>query len=176
MVRLLETGRADVGIFERYEALVAVSEAHPLADQEEIALADLADRDWVVPPPHEGSMRAPFLGACEAAGFTARTRHFTSDASTARSLVQRGAVSTAPGKSKSGGGIVVRRLAGDPLHVELLFGARADVIGTAADALFSCAARAYVALLDRNPDLPRWWAEHPEAHGEIDAVLARNHS
>lgn len=89
VVRLLETGRADVGIFERFEGyepgaegradgltvrrlvvepvLVAVSEADPLADQEEIALADLADRDWVVPPPHEDSMRAAFSRRAEAA-------------------------------------------------------------------------------------------------------------
>ncbi|MGH3951217.1 MAG: LysR family transcriptional regulator [Pseudonocardiaceae bacterium] len=192
VLRLLETGHADVGLFERFDGyegssteglhvrrlvvepvLVAVSEHDPLAQHDEIELGALADRDWVVPPPHEDSQRAAFLGACEAAGFTPRMRHFTSDTSSARSLVQRGAVSTATGQSKSGGGIVVRRLVGDPLLVELLFGARADAIGQSADVLFACAARAYLALLDRNPDLPRWWEQHPEAHGELDAALGR---
>lgn len=193
VVRLLQTGRADVGVFERFEGyespvsdgvavrrlvvepvLVAVSEEDELAGHDEIRLADLAEREWVVPPPYEDSLRGAFLAACESAGFTPRMRHFTSDASTARTLVQRGAVSTAGGQSRSGGGIVVRRLAGDPLLVELLFGARTEVIGGAADSLFAAAARAYVALLDRNPDLPGWWDRHPEAHREIDAILGRD--
>jgi DNA-binding transcriptional LysR family regulator len=190
VLQLLGTGRADVGIFERFDGMdhqvaggaelrrfvskpvyIALSEADPLAGGAEVELGDLASRDWVVPPPHEHGIRGMWLGACDRAGFTPRMRHFTSDASTARTLVERGAVSEADASSKGGGGIVIRPLAGTPLVVETMFGARRDVLGDAVEDLFACAARAYVQTISRNPHYVRWWREHPESHSEIDAAL-----
>jgi hypothetical protein len=38
--------------------------------------------------------------------------------------------------------------------------------------VFTAAARAYRAVLPRNPGYAKWWEEHPEAHREIDAALS----
>ncbi|MGH3434844.1 MAG: LysR family transcriptional regulator [Sciscionella sp.] len=188
---LLVTGRVDVALFERFEALstlrhagitvrefsvepqfVAVAEWHPTAGNDAIDLAELARCDWVVPPPHENGQRQQLTEACEAAGFTPRVRHFTSEASTARTLVAQGAVSLATAGSKDGGGLVVRRLTGDPIMTELLFATRdSGWFAERADALFACAARAHQTTVDRNPAFRQWWDEHPEAHPAVEAAL-----
>lgn len=70
IVDMLEAGEIHVALFEFFDgmharnlagielrklvtepAFVAVSETDPLAAQEEVDLAQLADRDWVTPPP-----------------------------------------------------------------------------------------------------------------------------
>jgi DNA-binding transcriptional LysR family regulator len=154
--------------------LIAVAEDHPLARQDVVDLAQLADCDWVVPPPRDNPCRQRLLAACYAAGFTPRLRHFTNDMATARQLVTHGAVSLADGASRSGDGIAVRPLTGDPLICELLFATRlADPAAEAADELFRAAASGYLTTLDRNPAyLRRWWTEHPDSHTAIDAALA----
>jgi DNA-binding transcriptional LysR family regulator len=153
--------------------LIALADGHPLARRSAVDLADLADCDWVVPPPHDNPFRRRLLAACNEAGFTPRLRHFTNDTSTARQLTSHGAVSLADAASRPGDGITVRPLAGDPLICEILFANRlADPSAQTADDLFRAAAYGYLSTLDRNPQyLRRWWNEHPESRAAIDQAL-----
>ena len=154
--------------------LIALADTHPLARQDAVDLADLADCDWVVPPPRDNPCRQRLLAACHAAGFAPRLRHFTNDTATARQLVIHGAVSLADAASRSGEGLTVRPLIGEPLISELLFATRAaDPPPETADDLFRAAAHGYLSTLDRNPPyLRQWWAAHPDAHAPIDLALA----
>jgi DNA-binding transcriptional LysR family regulator len=153
--------------------LIALADSHPLARRGTVDLADLADCDWVVPPPHDNPFRRRLLAACSEAGFIPRLRHFTNDTSSARQLTSHGAVSLADAASRSGDGITVRPLTGEPLVCEIMFATRlADPSAETADELFLAAARGYLSTLDRNPPyLRRWWNEHPESHAFIDRAL-----
>ncbi|GLZ34404.1 LysR family transcriptional regulator [Lentzea sp. NBRC 105346] len=147
---------------------VAVSEHDPLAHQDEIDLAQLASHDWVTPPAEQMSNRLHLIRACADAGFTPRLTHHTNEAGMARGLVANGAVSLASAPSRTGDGIVIRRLRGMPLMTDLYVATRREspVAGRAHE-VFACAADAYQSVLDRNPDYRRWWDAHPEAHPEI---------
>lgn len=189
---MLAAGLVDVAVCERFDdesaqdvagirlrtlvfepMLVAISEGHPLAARDAIDLADLAGCDWVVPPAHDNPYRRKLRLACQAAGFTPRVRHLTNDPSTASMLVSHGAVSVAAAASKSGNGLVVRPLTGEPLITEILFATRTgDPPAEVADELFRAAAAGYLATLDRNPPyLRRWYTEHPDSHAAIDLAL-----
>jgi DNA-binding transcriptional LysR family regulator len=178
-VRSEDLGSGDIpGIrlrtLTREPVLIALADSHPLARRVTVDLADLAACDWVVPPPHDNPFRRRLLSACTEAGFTPRLRHFTNDTSTARQLTSHGAVSLADAASRSGDGITVRPLTGEPLICELMFATRlTDPPAETADDLFRAAARGYLTTLDRNPPyLRRWWNEHPESHATIDLALA----
>lgn len=147
---------------------VAVSENDPLAAEDEIDLAQLASHDWVTPPADQMGNRLQLFRACADAGFTPRLTHHTTEAGMARGLVANGAVSLASAPSRTGDGIVIRRLRGLPLMSDLYVATHRDspVAGRAHE-VFACAAAAYKSVLDRNPDYRRWWDAHPEAHPEI---------
>jgi len=191
LLELLVSGQVQLGVLDRFEGLerrelrgleirrlvsepqfVALPETDPLAAQAEVDLAQLADRDWVAPPDEFVGNRLQIFTVCAAAGFTPRFTHHVNEASTARSLVANGAVSFALPQSRSGDGIVIRPLRGAPLMVDLMLATRREgpAAGRAHD-VFAAAARAYRAVLPRNPGYARWWEEHPEAHREIDAAL-----
>ncbi|WP_367132717.1 LysR family transcriptional regulator [Saccharothrix sp. HUAS TT1] len=191
LLELLVSGKVQLGVLDRFEGLerrelrgleirrlvsepqfVALPETDPLAERAEVDLAQLADRDWVAPPDEFIGNRLQIFAACAAAGFTPRFTHHVNEASTARSLVANGAVSFALPQSRSGEGIVIRPLRGAPLMVDLMLATRREgpAAGRAHD-VFTAAARAYRAVLPRNPGYARWWEEHPEAHREIDAAL-----
>jgi DNA-binding transcriptional LysR family regulator len=192
LLGLLTSGKVDVALVERFDGIephhldgltvrtlateplfIGLAEDHPAIRGDEVDLADLAESDWVLPPPHENGVRWRLLAACEAAGFTPNVRHHTSEAATARSLIVRGAVCIAAAGSKPGGGIAVLPMRGDPIHVTTLFAMRADdPLVPHLDGLFRCAAAAYLTLVDRNPLFRRWWDQHPEAHAELDTALA----
>lgn len=191
LLELLVSGQVQLGVLERFEGLdrrelrglevrrlvsepqfVALPETDPLAELEEVDLARLAGRDWVTPPDEVLGHRLQLLTVCAAAGFTPRFTHHVNEAGIARSLVAGGAVSFALPQSRGGDGIVIRPLRGAPLMVDLLLATRREgpAAGRAHD-VFIAAARAYRAVLPRNPGYAKWWEEHPEAHREIDAAL-----
>lgn len=191
LLELLVSGQVQLGVLDRFEGMerrelrgleirrlvsepqfVALPEDDPLGEREEVDLAWLADRDWVSPPDEFVGNRLQIFTACAEAGFTPRFTHHVNEASTARSLVANGAVSFALPQSRSGDGIVIRPLRGAPIMVDLMLATRREgpAAGRAHD-VFTAAARAYRAVLPRNPGYAKWWAEHPEAHREIDAAL-----
>ncbi|SDI64105.1 DNA-binding transcriptional regulator, LysR family [Actinokineospora alba] len=188
---LVASGRADVAVFEWFEGVdqrklsgvevrslvrepqfVGLSEDDPLAGADEIDLADLARRDWVVPPPEEDGLRIQLRHACDAAGFLPRLTHQVSDARTAMTLTADGAVCLLQPASIDGYGVVVRPLRGTPLITPVLLAIRSD--GPWADRrheLTACVAHAYSTIVARNPYYAKWWIDHPEHHAELDAAL-----
>lgn len=191
LLELLVAGQVQLAVFDRFEGMeqrelrgievrtlvtepqfVALPDWDPLGEQEEVELGQLADRDWVSPPAEQIGQRVQIFQACADAGFTPRLTHHVNEASTARSLVARGAVSFASAPSRSGDGIVIRPLRGAPLMTDLLVATRREgpAAGRAHE-VFACAARAYRSILPRNPGYARWWEEHPEAHADLDAAL-----
>ncbi|KAA2263013.1 LysR family transcriptional regulator [Solihabitans fulvus] len=191
LLEMLMAGRVHLAVFERFDGMrqrelrgielrtlltepqfVAVGERNPLAARESIDLGDLADSDWVMPPPEQNTMRMQLHAACHAVGFTPRITHHTTESSTARGLVSDGAVSLAAPSSRSGDGIAIRPLRGDPLSVQILVATRSDgMLAGRAHEVFACAAHAYRAVVDRNPTYARWWIDHPEAHPDLDTAL-----
>ncbi len=191
LLELLAAGTVQLAVFDRFEGMeqrelrgievrtlvtepqfVALPDWDPLAEQEEVDLAQLADRDWVAPPADKIGQRVQIFQACSDAGFTPRLAHHVNEAGTARGLVAGGAVSFAAAPSRSGDGIVIRPLRGAPIKTDLLVATRREgpAAGRAHD-VFACAARAYRSILPRNPRYERWWEEHPEQHAELDAAL-----
>ena len=191
LLELLAAGQVQLAVFDRFEGMeqrelrgievrtlvtepqfVALPDWDPLGEQEEVDLAQLADRDWVAPPAEQIGQRVQIFQACADAGFTPRLAHHVNEAGTARGLVAGGAVSFAAAPSRSGDGIVIRPLRGAPLMTDLLVATRREgpAAGRAHE-VFACAARAYRWILPRNPGYERWWAEHPEAHADLDAAL-----
>lgn len=126
-------------------------------------LADLADDDWVLPPPHEHGVRWRFLAACEAAGFTPKVPHHTSDSSTGRGLVAQGAVALALAGAP-GNGLAIRALQGDPIMAELLLAKRReDELHGTFDEVLRCARQAHQAVVDSDPVFAAWWQDHAGA-------------
>ncbi len=151
---------------------VGLSEDDPLAEADEVELADLARRDWVVPPPEEDGLRIQLRHACDAAGFLPRLTHQVSDARTAMTLTAGGAVCLLQPASIDAGGVVVRPLRGTPLITPVLLALRSD--GPWADRrheIIACVAHAYSTIVPRNRYYAKWWIDHPEHHAELDAAL-----
>ncbi|MFI9815180.1 LysR family transcriptional regulator [Saccharothrix variisporea] len=191
LLDLLVSGQLHLAVLDRFEGIerrelrgleirsllreplfIALPEQDPLGQDDEVDLARLADRDWVSPPEDVLGNRLGVFAACAEAGFTPRLTHRVNEAATAWQLVANGAVAFAQPHSQSRDGVVVRPLKGSPLVVDLLLATRHEgpAAGRAHE-VFLCAARAYHDLLPRNPHYQRWWAAHPEAHGELDAAL-----
>jgi len=90
-VAQLPAARPELASLELFsEDLVAVVAAdHPLAHQQDVALADLADQPFVLP--WEGyELRATVVNACEAAGFTPRVGAEAGDLDTVLRFVGAG--------------------------------------------------------------------------------------
>ncbi len=68
---------------------LALPAGHPLADADELELADLADEQWVLPPVGWRCDEVA-TGACRAAGFSPRAAHRTGDWTSALALVAAG--------------------------------------------------------------------------------------
>jgi len=191
LLDLISSKQADLAVFERFEGMdnralrdvevrtiveepqfVALSSDSPLAARDEVDLADLAGLDWVVPPPDQDSMRLRFRAACEAVGFTPRITHHVTEGRTAMALAAAGAVCLAQPASLGGPGFVIRPLSGSVLKQPVVLVIRLDgPLGARRQEVFSCVAHAYRSIVDRNPTYARWWAEHPEAHAELDVAL-----
>ncbi len=192
LLDLIAAKQADLAIFERFDGMdrrplhdievrtiveepqfVALSSDSPLAARDEIDLADLAALDWVVPPPDQDSLRLRFREACEKVGFTPRITHHVTEARTAMALAAAGAVCLAQPASLSGPGFVIRPLRGSALRVPVVLVTRLDgALSGRKQEVFACVAHAYRSIVDRNPTYAQWWADHPEAHVEVDAALS----
>ncbi|GAB3484694.1 LysR family transcriptional regulator [Amycolatopsis cihanbeyliensis] len=187
----LIAGRLHLAVLERFEGLerreirgvemrtlvsepqfIAVPANDALAEQDVIDLCDLAGMDWVTPPPEQDGLRMLLHTVCAAAGFTPRRTHHTTESSTAWSLVAQGAACFADPATPSTAEVAIRPLSGQPILVPLLVATRqSGLLGGRAQDVYACAARAYMSIVDLNPDYARWWAEHPRAHAELDAAL-----
>ncbi|CRK61118.1 small neutral protease regulatory protein [Alloactinosynnema sp. L-07] len=192
LLDLVAAKQADLAVFERFEGMenrqlsevevrtivdepqfVALSENNPLAEQDEVDLADLADFDWVAPPPDQDPMRLRFRAICEAMGFTPRITHHVTEGRAAMALAAAGAVCLAQPASLGGPGFVIRPLRGSELSAPIVLVIRLDgMFAARRQELFACVAHAYRFIVDRNPTYAKWWEHHPEAHADLDAALA----
>ena len=191
LFKLLETGQVDFAIVGSYRDLplrvpkhllarllvvepsfVALPEGHLLGELDAVPLAVLAELDWAVDPPSESGEQLALQRACAVAGYSPRIRHHAIEASTARELVRAGAVTLAHPASRQGDGVTVRPLVGSPIlsHQMLVWNPESQLAGQV-DVAYRCAAEAYLSLVHRSETYQRWWAEHPEAHVDLDAVL-----
>jgi DNA-binding transcriptional LysR family regulator len=192
LLRLLSTGRVDMALLERFDGMephhfdglsirtiatepiyLGIAEGHPAIRDDTVALEDLSECDWILPPPHENAVRVRLQTACADAGFVPRVRHYTSEAVTAGTLLAQGAVCLAQAASVPPKGLRVLPLAGDPIHTTLLFAVRAsDAKLPMMEEVFRCVALGYRSTVDRSPRFREWWDDHPEAHADLDAALA----
>lgn len=141
---------------------VLLPASHPLAEQEEVELADLAAEHWVAAP-GDGCFADCFAAACARAGFTPR-KVYEADVRSSVDLVEAGeAVALCQAVFLPVPGLVTRPLAGAPLRWRMLLGWYPDAPAacTAAE-VHGHALDAYTATVARNPRYRAWLARHPE--------------
>ncbi|MFC9153321.1 LysR family substrate-binding domain-containing protein, partial [Streptomyces bacillaris] len=98
--------------------VVILPAGHALAGETRIDLAGLADETWLLPPHDPGcDDYGALVHACAAAGFVPRfSPHRIGDLSILCDLVAQGVgLTLAQGSARAREGVVMRRLAGDPL-------------------------------------------------------------
>ncbi|MGW5053340.1 LysR family transcriptional regulator [Actinokineospora sp. NPDC004072] len=137
---------------------VAMSDRHPLADRAEVDLAELAGERWAVTPQDGAGWPDCFYAACHRAGFTPRVLYSVSDAVPQHDIVAtRRAVSPCQAVFPTGDGVVVKPLAGTPVHMRHLLVCRAE--GLLADGfadLLRLARDAYHAAAGRHEHYRAW--------------------
>ncbi|GAA2983582.1 LysR family transcriptional regulator [Actinokineospora diospyrosa] len=147
-------------IMFRAPLFLALSVDHPLADQGEINLVELAGENWVMPPVAEGTEQLAFTRVCAQHGFTPIIKHQLTDSTTTRALVQAGAVTLAKPVARQGSGIVIRAIAGSPMRQEIvLVWHEESALAGAADQAPKALLEAYSQLTGTNPLFAAWWAK-----------------
>ncbi len=137
---------------------VAMSREHPLAGKEQVELSELADERWALTPPDGAGWPDCFYTACEQAGFTPKVPYTVTDALPMREMVATGRAITACQAVFNGAGdVVVKPLAGDPVHMRhLLVCRREGPLAHMFDRVVRLAREAYWATADRRPDYQNW--------------------
>ncbi|MFI9638864.1 LysR family transcriptional regulator [Micromonospora sp. NPDC051925] len=142
--------------------LVLLPAGHPLADGDEVGLADLRHEHWVAAP-GDGCFGDCFAAACARAGFTPR-KVYETDVRGCMDLVDAGeAVALCQATFRPVAGLVTRRLAGSPLRWRLLLGWHPESpAARVAEAVLEDAVAAYTDSLAAHPDYLAWLLRHPE--------------
>ncbi|UVS79094.1 LysR family transcriptional regulator [Actinokineospora sp. UTMC 2448] len=140
---------------------VAMSDRHPLAGRDEVALAELAGERWALTPQDGAGWPDCFYVACHQAGFTPRVLYSVSDAVPQRDIVAtRRAVSPCQAVFPTGDGVVVKPLAGNPLHMRHLLVCRGEsLLADSFDDLLRLAREAYHAYAGRRPHYQSWLSQ-----------------
>ncbi|MCZ4122743.1 LysR family transcriptional regulator [Streptomyces sp. H39-S7] len=149
---------------------IRMSVKHPLADQEQITLADLADELWMTLVEDDDGGPEALIEACAKAGFVPSLRYRITDRQMHHGLIAAGrAVSLSQPTAPSTAGTVMRPLIGTPIigRIRLAWN-RSAVSAEQADLLYHAAAHAYLANVDNNPFHRAWWDAHPEVHPALD--------
>ncbi|GLZ77140.1 small neutral protease regulatory protein [Actinorhabdospora filicis] len=149
----------------RVPVLLAISGRHRLAARDEIDLAELAGEDWICPPgPDDGSLSS-LRDACRRAGFEPRVSYQVPSGG-GRQLIESGqAVELVEPTSIGLGGLIVKRLKGDPMGMRISLAWRAGRLSPdEADVVYRAIAEAYTIHARGNPVFAAWWAAHPEVH------------
>ncbi|WP_433334425.1 LysR family transcriptional regulator [Spirillospora sp. CA-294931] len=106
---------------------VALPATHRLAGRDEVALAELADEDWLVTPPDGAGWPEIFYSACQDAGFAPRVRHMMAEHDMIRDLVGEGrAIAPCQATLRTGADVAVLPLTGTPLRIRHLLAWRRD--------------------------------------------------
>ncbi|MEV4315934.1 LysR family transcriptional regulator [Actinocrispum sp. NPDC049592] len=137
---------------------------HPLATEDEIVLADLAEAEWVLPPDDESGGLASFRLACGAAGFVPQVRHRVASSVAASLLVGSGeAVGCYFPTAEPRGDVVLRPIAGNPHYRRLLVAWRGDsLIAPVADQVYERMLARYLEVMRSSPVYAKWWSSREE--------------
>ncbi|GAA1962960.1 LysR family transcriptional regulator [Amycolatopsis minnesotensis] len=161
-------------------AFALVSARHPAASRAEdgIALAELSDAAWALPPPSSSGLMAAFVEECSRAGFTARVRYEV-EASAARELIAAGdAVGLGQATFHPTDNIVAVALRDEPLRIRhLLLWRTASAIAPMMPTIAHRAREAYQRAVDRSPHYLAWLARPrrpPRAHRQTAASRTRD--
>ncbi|MEV3998156.1 LysR family transcriptional regulator [Streptomyces halstedii] len=149
----LPDGVAARTLMPKEPACVRLPASHPLAGQEQIALADLADETWTTLTDDGDGGPEAVTDACRQAGFIPKLRYRIADRRMRWELIAAGrAVSLCQTTSPYVEGTVLRPLAGDPLTGRIRFAwNRAAVSEQRAAQLYRAAARASSAASPTTP-------------------------
>lgn len=188
--RLLESlatrGRPDVALLGEYPALpvprpagivvatitelplfVMLSAAHPLADRNEIELADLAREKWIMRPEREQRCAENLRLACAGAGFEPHVAHWL-DPEANLDVIHRGhGITIARPGTPDTDKVAVRPLRGDPIvYRDLLAWPEDGIVAPFGAGLVTVAARvtwetmtslpAHAAWLSGRANMPGW--------------------
>ncbi|MGW3072586.1 MULTISPECIES: LysR family transcriptional regulator [unclassified Kitasatospora] len=179
-VELLELGEADAAVAVDYPGrelgrspsvahrgivtepvFVALPAGHRLRHHAEVALADLAEEEWLLAPDDGAGWHGVFHGACAAAGFTPASVHeFLGGRLELQEMVAAGlGVSVVRATTRPLAEVLVKPLAGTPIWVrQLLVWRPAGVEGEVVEALFGAAVAAYRDLIAAAPGFQAWAA------------------
>lgn len=140
---------------------VLLPEAHPLAEQPEVALADLRDADWAATP-GDGCFQECFAQACAREGFAPRSL-YVADAASCVDLVTSGTAVALCQPTRMLPGLVTKPLADVPLQWRHLIGWRRESVSAAdfADDLLLTVRLAHGDLVSRSPVYAAWLERHP---------------
>lgn len=140
---------------------VLLPEDHPLAQGDEVDLADLADARWAAAP-GDGCFGECFAAACARAGFTPKPMYET-DLRVCIDLVEDGqAVVLCQPTFREQPGVKAFPLAGAPLRWRHLLGWHPDTPAAAvADQVYEYAVGGYTDSLRHAPAYATWLTRHP---------------
>jgi DNA-binding transcriptional LysR family regulator len=134
---------------------------HPLADRDEIDLAELSDAPWVAAP-GTSCFSACFAQACARSGFAPKLL-YESDIRGAVDLIESGdAVGLCQATLRPMAGIVTAPIAGAPLRWRQMLGWHPDsAIASESQQVVEYAMESYRASIARNTRYSEWLERHP---------------
>lgn len=152
-------------LLARLPIFVALAAAHPLAAQDEIDLADLANENWINPPGADDGSLASLKSACRQAGFNPKIRYEAPSGGGRQLIATANAVQLVEPTSTDSAGVAIRRLAGEPLSARLVLAWwRNRLTDNEAEAAYLAVAGAYTTHATQSPAYHPWWESHPEVH------------
>jgi len=152
---------------------VLLSQRHPLAARDEVALAELSAEQWVTAP-GDGCFFECFAAACARSGFSPRPAYEMDVGSVADLVASGSVVALCQATARDIAGIVAVPLVGTPLSWRHLLGWNPLSVGArTAGEVFELAAQAYLEVIAQRPRYARWLAAHPGFGAqEVTAPLA----
>ncbi|WP_426367598.1 LysR substrate-binding domain-containing protein [Streptomyces sp. E-08] len=166
----LPDGVAARTLIPKEPACVRLSATHPLAGQDQIHLADLAEETWTIIVEEDDGSQEAMVDACRRAGFTPKLRYRIADRKMRWDLIAAGrAISLCQPTSPHAEGTVLRPLAGDPLtgRIRLAWN-RSTLSEDRARLLYRAAGYAYLDNVPHNTFYRSWWEARPELHPNLD--------
>ncbi|MFC9242534.1 LysR family transcriptional regulator [Streptomyces sp. NPDC057136] len=147
--------------------------AHPLAAEESVSLAQLADHDWAVPRPDGDRTREYWDSVCALTGHRPATP-YEAEGRQLTELVRVGlAVSLCQATFLESPGVTVRPLAGNPLwYRHVLAWHRDGPLAAHGEALLRTVSAGYLTSCSAAPVYARWRRRHPHAARLPDCAAA----
>lgn len=148
---------------------VLMSADHPLADRDELELADLADETWLLSPLDVDREADCMTRICWDAGFTPKIGHYLSDGLSVE-LIRAGEAIALSTPTNRDSGMVLKPLAGTPMQVRrLLLVERDNPFAEHLDKLARFTADVLTETLERQPVYRSW----VERHGPLATARPR---